>query len=90
MSGCESGANANLGWLNAPRSGGGAGGTLSFYLDSATGTPISSVTLLVIGGWQNWETVTGPVSGITGVHNLYIVFTGSSNGIANVNWFQFQ
>lgn len=69
---------------------GGGGGTLAFYLDSPTGTPISSVTLPVTGGWENWETVTGTVSGATGVHNLYIVFTGSPSGIANLNWFRFQ
>ncbi|MGD0939872.1 MAG: chitobiase/beta-hexosaminidase C-terminal domain-containing protein [Terracidiphilus sp.] len=69
---------------------GGGGGTATFYLDSPTGTPISSVTLPVTGGWQSWQTVTGSVSGVTGVHDLYIVFTGSASGIANLNWFQFQ
>jgi len=68
----------------------GGGGTLSFYLDSPTGTQISTVTLPVTGGWQSWQTVTGSVSGVTGVHTLYLVFTGSPSGIANVNWFQFQ
>jgi hypothetical protein len=24
------------------------------------------------------------------VHDVYAVFTGSSSGIANLNWFQFQ
>jgi glucosylceramidase len=68
----------------------GGGGTLAFYLDSTAGTPISTVTLPVTGGWQTWQTVTGPVSGATGVHDLYLVFAGSPSGIANVNWFQFQ
>jgi glucosylceramidase len=68
----------------------GGGGTATFYLDSPTGTLISTVTLPVTGGWQNWETVTGTVSGATGVHDVYIVFAGSSSGIANVNWFQFK
>jgi len=68
----------------------GGGGTASFYLDSPTGPLISAVALPVTSGWQNWETVTGTVSGATGVHDVYVVFTGSSSGIANVNWFQFQ
>jgi glucosylceramidase len=68
---------------------GGNGGTLEFHLDSPTGTLVSTVTLPVTGGWQNWQTVTGAVSGASGLHDLYAVFRGSG-GIANLNWFQFQ
>jgi len=68
----------------------GAGGTVAFHLDSATGPVIATVTLPVTGGWQTWQTVTGSASGATGVHDVYAVFTGSSSGIANLNWFQFQ
>jgi glucosylceramidase len=69
---------------------GGVGGTATFYLDSATSTAIATVTLPATGGWQTWQNFTGTVSGATGVHDLYVVFTGSPAGIANVNWFQFQ
>jgi hypothetical protein len=68
----------------------GGGGTATFYLDSTANSPIGSVTLAPTGGWQTWTTATGTVSGATGVHDLYVVFTGSSSGIANINWFQFQ
>jgi glucosylceramidase len=68
----------------------GAGGTLAFHLDSASGPLIATATLPVTGGWQTWETVSAPASGASGVHNLYIVFQGSAAGISNVNWFQFQ
>ena len=63
-----------------------SGATATFYLDSPTGTPIATVTLPGTGGWQIWQTVTASVSGASGVHNLYIVFTSG----ANLNWFQFQ
>jgi glucosylceramidase len=69
---------------------GGGGGTATFHLDGATGATIASVTLSPTGGWQTWTTATGTVTGATGVHDLYVVFTGSASGIANVNWFQFQ
>ena len=62
------------------------GATATLYLDSPTGTPIATVTLPATGGWQTWQTVTGPVAGASGVHNLYVVFSSG----ANVNWFQFQ
>jgi glucosylceramidase len=67
---------------------GGNGGTLEFHLDSPTGTLIATATLPVTGGWQTWQTVTGTVTGASGVHNLYVVFQGGSS-ISNVNWFQF-
>jgi len=71
---------------------GGNGGTATFYLDSMTGSPIATVALPVTGGWQTWATETAAVSGASGVHNLYVVFGGggSTDSIANVNWFQFQ
>jgi glucosylceramidase len=71
---------------------GGNGGTVEFHLDSPTGTLIASATLPVTGGWQTWQTVTAPASGASGVHDLYIVFSGggSTKSIANLNWFQFN
>jgi glucosylceramidase len=60
--------------------------TATFYLDSTSTTPIATVTLPVTGGWQTWQKVTANVTGATGVHNLYVVFTSGSN----VSWFQFQ
>ena len=72
--------------VNVRAASGTTGGTASFYLDSAAGTPIATVTLPGTGGWQNWQTVATPVTSASGVHKLYVVFTGG----ANVNWFQFQ
>jgi glucosylceramidase len=74
--------------VNARVASAGTGGTLEFRLDGATGTLISVVTLPVTGGWQTWQTVSGAVSNVTGLHNLYIVFGGGS-GVGNLNWFQF-
>lgn len=68
----------------------GAGGTLEFHLDSISGPLIATATLPVTGGWQVWQTVTAPVSGASGVHDLYLVFRGSTAGISNLNWFQFN
>lgn len=71
---------------------GGNGGTATFYLDSTQGTPIAAVNLPVTGGWQTWVNATGTVSGASGVHDLYVVYSGggASDSISNVNWFQFQ
>jgi glucosylceramidase len=69
---------------------GGQGGTLQFHLDSATGPLIATATLPVTGGWQTWQTVTATASGASGLHDLYLTFQGSTSGISNVNWFQFN
>lgn len=68
----------------------GSGGTLTFLLDSPTGPLISSVTIPITGGWQTWSNMGASVSGASGLHNLYVVFNGSSGGIGNLNWFQFS
>jgi glucosylceramidase len=65
------------------------GGTLELHLDSPTGPIISSFALTSTGGWQTWQTVNASVSGANGVHNLYLVFKGTS-GLGNLNWFQFS
>jgi glucosylceramidase len=86
------GAASSLSQVNVRTASGGNGGTATFYLDSVSSTPIATVALPVTGGWQTWSTVNGTVSGASGVHDLYVVFTGggSTASIANVNWFQFQ
>jgi glucosylceramidase len=70
----------------------GSGGTLEFHLDAVNGPLIGTATLPATGGWETWTTVTAPISGATGLRDLFIVFaTGAaSGGIANLNWFQFQ
>jgi glucosylceramidase len=67
----------------------GNGGTLEFHLDSLAGTLVGTATLPATGGWQTWTTVSAPISGATGVHNLYLVFKGTAP-IGNINWFRFQ
>jgi hypothetical protein len=65
------------------------GGSLEFRSGSPTGSLIGSVTLPDTGGWQTWQTVSGPAASVSGLHDLYLVFTGGTS-IGNVNWFQFD
>jgi glucosylceramidase len=69
---------------------GGQGGSLEFHLDSVSGPLVSTAALPITGGWQTWTTVTAAVTSSSGMHDLYIVFRGSTAGISNVNWFQFN
>jgi glucosylceramidase len=67
----------------------GSGGTLELRLDGATGPLVATVTVPVTGGWQTWRTVSAKVTGATGVHDLYLVFRGTTS-IGNVGWFRFK
>ncbi|CUH92940.1 non-reducing end alpha-L-arabinofuranosidase family hydrolase [Herbinix luporum] len=66
------------------------GGTIELRLDSPTGKLIGNVSVPGTGGWQNWRDVTCSVSGATGKHDLYLVFTGGSGYLFNVNYFTFS
>ncbi len=86
------GSSGSISSVNVRTASAGNGGTATFYLDSMSSTPIATVTLPLTGGWQTWQTVSGAVTGASGVHNLYVVFTGggTTDSISNVNWFQFN
>lgn len=66
-----------------------AGGSIKFRLDAAGGTQIGAITVANTGGWQNWVTLTGSVSGVSGVHDLYLSFSGGTGYLFNVNHFVF-
>ncbi|MFE7871747.1 family 43 glycosylhydrolase [Micromonospora humida] len=76
--------------FNARVASAGSGGTIEVRLDSTTGTRVASCSVPVTGGWQNWQTVSCPVSGATGTHDMYLRFTGGSGTLFNVNWWQFN
>jgi arabinoxylan arabinofuranohydrolase len=75
--------------VNVRTASAGTGGMLEFHLDGVSGTLVGTAAIPVTGGWQTWTTVSAPISGANGVHDLYLVFKGTTS-IGNVNWFQFQ
>ncbi|MGJ8639765.1 MAG: carbohydrate-binding protein [Opitutaceae bacterium] len=66
-----------------------AGGNIEIRLDSPTGTLVGSCAVGNTTGWQAWETVSSSISNVSGVHHLYLVFTGGSGYLFNLNWFSF-
>jgi beta-glucosidase len=61
-------------------------------LDSTTGTVIASVPVAPTGGWQTWTSLSTTLSAAaTGVHRVYLTFTGAAGSdLGNLNWLQFQ
>lgn len=66
-----------------------SGGSIEIRLDSLTGTLAGTCVVSGTGGWQTWENESCSVSGVSGVHDLYLRFTGGSGDLFNVNWWKF-
>jgi hypothetical protein len=63
------------------------GGNIEVRLNSQTGTLAGTCAVSATGGAQTWTTKTCTISGASGVHDLFFVFTGS--GTFNFNNWQF-
>ncbi|ASS66155.1 MULTISPECIES: carbohydrate-binding protein [unclassified Paenibacillus] len=67
-----------------------SGGSIEARLDSAGGTLIGTCAVPGTGGWQSWQTKSCSVSGASGVHTLYLKFTGGAGNLFNILWFKFN
>ncbi|WP_437643409.1 glycoside hydrolase family 43 protein [Sorangium sp. So ce362] len=66
-----------------------SGGNIELRLDSTTGTLVGTCMVQGTGGPQTWVTTSCAVDGATGVHDLYLKFTGGNGFLFNVNWWRF-
>jgi arabinoxylan arabinofuranohydrolase len=67
-----------------------SGGNIELRLNSPTGTLVGTCAVSGTGGWQTWVTKSSAVSGASGVHDLYLKFTGGSGSLFNFNWWKFN
>jgi arabinoxylan arabinofuranohydrolase len=68
-----------------------SGGTIELHLDNLTSSRIAACAVMSTGGAQTWKTLSScPVTGATGVHDLFLRFTGGSGDLFNVNWWKFD
>ncbi|CAM3594821.1 carbohydrate-binding protein [Marinicrinis lubricantis] len=69
---------------------GNSSGSIEIRLGSPTGTLVGTCPVSSTGGWQTWATQSCSLSsGPTGTHDVYLVFTGGSGYLFNINWFKF-
>jgi hypothetical protein len=66
-----------------------SGGRIELRLGGAGGTLVGACDVPGTGGWQTWTTVSCPVAGATGTHDLYLRFAGGTGSLLNVDWWQF-
>lgn len=67
-----------------------SGGNIEIRLDSITGTLVGTCPVTGTEGWQAWVDAACSVSGVSGIHDLYLKFTGGSGYLFNLNWFTFS
>jgi arabinoxylan arabinofuranohydrolase len=67
-----------------------SGGNIELRLDTTTGTLVGTCAVAGTSGWQTWATRTCAVTGATGTHNLYLIFTGGTGLLLNFNWWKFN
>ncbi|WP_437670186.1 glycoside hydrolase family 43 protein [Sorangium sp. So ce131] len=65
------------------------GGNIELRLDGAAGTLVGTCAVGGTGGPQTWVTTSCTVDGATGVHDLYLKFTGGGGSLFNFNWWKF-
>ncbi len=66
-----------------------SGGTIELYLDKLSDTPAAKCAVSGTGNWQEYVDVTCNIGTITGIHNLYLKFTGGESYLFNINHFVF-
>jgi hypothetical protein len=69
---------------------GGNGGAIELRLDSEDGALAGTCEVEGTGGWEQWTTVECSVSEVSGIHDLYLKFTGGSGDLFNCNWWRFS
>ncbi|MFG1602717.1 carbohydrate-binding protein [Actinoplanes sp. NPDC049265] len=75
----------------ASGAGSGVSGLIEVRVDSRGNAPIGSFALGNTGGWQNWTSIPGNVSNVSGTHTVYLTFTsGQPADFMNINWIQFR
>ncbi|WP_075591262.1 carbohydrate-binding protein [Labilibacter marinus] len=67
-----------------------SGGNISLYIDSRGGSPVCTIPISNTNGWQTWVTLTNTINNISGVHDIFLEFTGSGGYLFNLNWISFK
>ncbi len=68
------------------------GGALEVHMDSVAGPLVARINVPGTGGWENWKTLeTKALMEVTGVHDIYFVFTGRKGPkLFNFDWWEFK
>jgi hypothetical protein len=66
-------------------------GRMEIRIDSPDSAPIGSLPIKNTGGWQTWVSLATDISGVTGVHTVFLTFAADGGGdFVNVNYLKFS
>ena len=68
------------------------GGAIELHIDSVAGQQLVRLDVPGTGGWEQWTTLTADLTTYTtGVHDLYLVFTGRKGPkLFNLDWWEIR
>lgn len=67
-----------------------SGGKIELRTGSSTGVLIGEMTINNTGGWQTWTTEVLDFNKVSGTQDLYLVFTGGTGSLFNLNWIKLE
>lgn len=67
-----------------------SGGKIEVRIDSLEGPIIGSCKVTYTGGWNNWKNVSCAIEKISGIHEVYFIFSGGNELLFNIDKFQFH
>lgn len=62
---------------------------IELYLDNLNGDPAARLSFAGSGNWQNWVDASCNISSVSGIHDIYLRFTGDEGYLLNINHFVF-
>uniref|UniRef100_UPI000555317C carbohydrate-binding protein n=1 Tax=Aquimarina pacifica TaxID=1296415 RepID=UPI000555317C len=75
--------------ISASVSSGSSGGNIEIRQGSTTGNLLGTLEVSNTGSWTTWETISTNISSVSGVQDIYLVFTGGSGYLLDIDWFRF-
>jgi carbohydrate binding protein with CBM6 domain len=64
------------------------GGRMEIRIDTPSSQPVAAIQVTNTGGWQNWRTVTGAMTPVTGLHTIFVTFANDAGDeFMNLNYF---
>jgi hypothetical protein len=66
-----------------------AGGNIEVHLDSANGTLVGTCPVAATGGLQVYANTYCKITGASGTHTVYLVYTGGAGSLFNLEYFGF-
>ncbi|AXT49716.1 T9SS C-terminal target domain-containing protein [Aquimarina sp. BL5] len=76
--------------ISALVSSGNSGGNIEIRQTSITGNLLGTLEVPNTGSWTSWETVSTNISLVTGVQDIYFVFTGDPGYLLDIDSFNFS